>query len=65
MAEAVDVRRIDGKFLDHVLVGRKLFDKAPVPDLVDSEARNLDGSLLAENLKNHGEHCSIGRQNRR
>ena len=47
MAEAVDIRRIDGKFLDHVLVGRKLFDKAPVPDLVDGEARDLGELSIA------------------
>src|SRR6185295_8314522 len=51
VAEAVNVRWIDGKFLDHVLVGRKFFDETPVPDLVDGEARDFDGSLLSENRK--------------
>ena len=48
MAEAVDVRRIDGEFLDHVLVRRQFVDEPPVPDLVDGKARDFDRAALAQ-----------------
>src|ERR1700761_2189580 len=51
MTEAVDVRRIDREFLDHLLVRRRLLDEAPVPDLVHGKARDLDRAFLAEDRK--------------
>src|SRR5207253_1470913 len=51
MAEAIYVRRIDGKLLNHILVGGKLVNKPPVPDLVDSKARYFNRPLFTQNRK--------------
>ena len=48
MAEAVDVRRIDGEFLDHVPVRRALVGKPPMPDLVDGKAGDFNCAPLAQ-----------------
>src|SRR5258708_71828 len=48
MAEAIHVRRIDRELLDDVLVRRKFIDKAPMPDLVDGETGDLNGTLFSQ-----------------
>src|SRR5438552_3422238 len=49
MPKPVDIRRVDGEPLDDLPVRRKFVDKTPMPDLVDGEARDLDGALLPQN----------------
>ena len=46
VAEAIDVRWVDRKLFDHLLVRRQLVDEAPVADLVHGKAGDLDRSLL-------------------
>src|SRR6202022_3034479 len=48
MAEAVDVRRIDRKFLNHILVRRKLVDKTPMSDLIYGETCDFHHALFSE-----------------
>src|SRR5207302_3108825 len=48
MTKAVDIRRIDRKLFNHLLVRGEFVDETPVPDLIDGKARDFNRTLLPQ-----------------